>query len=199
MWLDPSSLPVTDEGASIRTWVGLRGERARLFAGTAPTLDVTAPASLDYSAAGGCQRVEDLSISGGAPRSLAVWITKGPTYGKKWLVVWGYLYGLYLYGDTPEVEHGRGRVLTAGATIDGSRHLLVSTYNGSVGKLYIDGVLVDTNTYGSLPNTAQPLAISARGDALEEPFNGQIHAAGAWDRALSATEVTDLYTWLASR
>lgn len=198
-WFDFETLPDTTDGTSIRTWVGLHGELARLYAGTAPTLNATAPASLDYSAAGGCQRVGELSISGAAPRSLAALITRGALYGKKWLVVWGYIYGIYLYGHTPQVEHGTGAVLDAGAAIDGERHLIVSTYNGSVGKLYVDGALVDTRTYGALTSTAQPLALAARGDAAYEPFNGRLHAAGAWDRALSAAEVAALHAWLTAR
>lgn len=45
----------------------------------------------------------------------------------------------------------------------------------------------------------RPKTPAARGDAAYEPFNGKLHAAGAWDRALSAAEVAALHAWLAAR
>jgi Concanavalin A-like lectin/glucanases superfamily len=71
------------------------------------------------------------------------------------------------------------------------------TTNSSI-KLYLNGVRVDdadggSGTFVSLANTASIFTVGATGDDYSYPFAGKIDDARVYNRALSATEVKQLY------
>ena len=72
-------------------------------------------------------------------------------------------------------------------------HLLIGTYNGSVGKLYIDGDSVSSNTYTmSLLNSNLPVFI---GKEFTDGryFDGIIDDVRIYNRALTNSEISALY------
>jgi hypothetical protein len=77
---------------------------------------------------------------------------------------------------------------------DGKWHLGVAVFNNTTATIYIDGVLkASDSTYVSWSrNTTENTCIGGRQD-LQEMFNGLIDNVTIWDRALSSTEVTELY------
>lgn len=72
-------------------------------------------------------------------------------------------------------------------------HLLIGTYNGSVGKLYIDGDSVAFKTFSmSLLNSTMPVYIGKE-FANGRYFDGIIDDVRIYNRALSASEISALY------
>ena len=70
---------------------------------------------------------------------------------------------------------------------------LVYTYNGTNGRLYVNGALNNTTALGtpaSVPSTA-PLRIGADTSAAQYYFTGSMDEVKIYNRALSATEVCD--------
>ena len=73
---------------------------------------------------------------------------------------------------------------------------LVFTYNGTTGILYLNGSEVASNTYSvTLTYNTQPWYIGADNSASPQGdhFNGYMDEIGIWSRALTSTEVTQLY------
>ena len=78
---------------------------------------------------------------------------------------------------------------------DGSWHYAVVTYDGSIVRLYVDGMQVGTKITSTTPDTggSQPLRIGANSQALNRYFKGDIDEVRVWDRAITATEASDQY------
>lgn len=79
---------------------------------------------------------------------------------------------------------------------DGEWHHVVGTYDGDAVKVYVDGVLEDTNSSpsGNLPTGIGPLRIGADYQAVPAGFFlGSIDDVRLFGRALSATEVRTLF------
>ena len=78
---------------------------------------------------------------------------------------------------------------------DDTWHFLLGTYDGSNMRLYVDGVLVDTSTSGCTGTSAENLFIGARkdGSGVQHLTTGDISDTFIFTKALSATEITDLY------
>ncbi|MFW6172561.1 MAG: LamG domain-containing protein, partial [Elusimicrobiota bacterium] len=73
-------------------------------------------------------------------------------------------------------------------------HLLV-TYDGSYTKIYIDGSedKSDSLSDGSLETSPQKTVIGNGDYYTKRHFDGKIDEVGIWDRALSSSEISDLY------
>ncbi len=118
-------------------------------------------------------------------------------------VSWEYTF--YKNGNTIGFNYwnsGGGDVITMSGTVanDGNWHHAVVTYDGSVttGKLYIDGSLVATDSAnaGVLQNRAETTKIGegyswGQGDGF---MNGSIDEVRIYNRALSQSEISRLYT-----
>jgi chitodextrinase len=80
-----------------------------------------------------------------------------------------------------------------GGLITSGWHLVTATYDGATARLYVDTVLVGTDTFTAPGNTSLPLSIghSSYGNA----FNGAIDEVRLYNRALTATEVTGIYSY----
>ena len=78
---------------------------------------------------------------------------------------------------------------------DSSWHYAVVTYDGSIVRLYIDGVQVGTKITSATPDNggSQPLRIGANSQGNNRYFTGQIDEVRVWNRALTAGEVSDQY------
>lgn len=76
---------------------------------------------------------------------------------------------------------------------EGVWYHLAGTYDGSIMKIYVDGVLENSTLWdGSIDTSGSPLIFGNRiwGD---RGFNGVIDEIGLWGRALSSTEIEELY------
>ena len=71
---------------------------------------------------------------------------------------------------------------------------LVGTYDGVETRLYVNGVLVDSKPFTAPINTStDELSIGATQEGSNFFFQGAIDEVSLWSRALSATEVSNLY------
>jgi hypothetical protein len=70
---------------------------------------------------------------------------------------------------------------------------VVITANGSLGKLYINGLLKETISYSGTLSEDSNLTLGYSSHQTSETLNGQIDAVGIWNRALSDAEVAELY------
>ncbi len=91
---------------------------------------------------------------------------------------------------------GVGSVLTALPSLD-AWHMVTGTYNGSVMKLYVDGINVATSSAsGALAVTSSPMIIGAADTtgSASKTFKGVIDDVSLFGRGLTADEVDALYT-----
>lgn len=82
--------------------------------------------------------------------------------------------------------------LTAAVPAGGGWHHVVSAFDGTTLKLYLDGALIGSTPTagGMLANTADPVYI---GGHIGSPFMGNLDAVGVFDQALTAGEVAELW------
>lgn len=71
---------------------------------------------------------------------------------------------------------------------------IVGTFDGTIAKLYVDGILIGFGNYATW-NTLNStnFFIGTRPDSLNSFFNGSIDDIGIWNRALSSNEIQTLY------
>jgi len=87
----------------------------------------------------------------------------------------------FLLGSTSLVHN-------SGIPSTGTWYHIAATYDGSNQKLYINGVLVDTESMtGSIPTNNNSLFIG--GDTTDRYFDGKIGAAKIYSKALTASEL----------
>ena len=100
-------------------------------------------------------------------------------------------------GNEPEFTiHDDGSWVTAqyGNSVSSNQwHHYVGTYDGTTIRFYVDGTLVDTNTVGDMDETNLPLGIAENLDASGRHLDGKMDEIRLYDRALSASEVSQLY------
>jgi len=80
---------------------------------------------------------------------------------------------------------------TGGSYNDGNWHYVVGVADGTNIYLYVDGSLVAQTADNSNGGSAIPYLIGNNGDSITAPSS--IDEVGVWSRALSSTEVYDLY------
>ncbi len=92
-----------------------------------------------------------------------------------------------------------GLVIFEGTTLYKNKwtHITV-TYDGAGDfKMYIDGIDIGaTKKSGASPNIGtitNPLRLGVDGRGLDTFFTGKIDGMGVWDKALTQTEITDIY------
>jgi len=129
----------------------------------------------------------------------AVQVGGDPVWGN-WIVGKEYLfkgYGLSFIGTEPIAVHSDGAAHAIDSNINVSLndwHHIASTYNGTLVKIYVDGMLRNSEAHG-FQNTNDPLTIGAWHFTSPERFlNGTIDEVKVYDRALSADEVWSEYT-----
>jgi hypothetical protein len=77
---------------------------------------------------------------------------------------------------------------------DGIWHNAVYTYDGTTHKLYLDNIIVDTDTYTINTGLTQLMFGKRASEPNWHPFTGKLDDIGIWNRALSQQEITALYT-----
>jgi hypothetical protein len=94
-----------------------------------------------------------------------------------------------------ETSTGSDRMVTSPNSYnDGQWHHGVVTFDGSILRLYVDGVQITTLSTSSIPETTgnHPLKIGANSRIVDNLFTGSIDEVGVWNRALTTTEITNL-------
>jgi hypothetical protein len=94
-----------------------------------------------------------------------------------------------------ETSSGSDRYVTSPNSYnDGQWHHGVVTFDGSILRLYIDGVQIITSSTSSTPETVgnHPLKIGANSRTADDIFTGSLDEVGVWNRALTTTEITNL-------
>lgn len=80
---------------------------------------------------------------------------------------------------------------------DGQWHYILGTYNRSIQKVYVDGMLSNTNSFSStIKTTTNPLSIGKGGFGSgwgKYYFNGQLDEIKIWNYALTEAQVTEEY------
>ena len=136
---------------------------------------------------------------GAAPRTLSVWYKTTVTTSQV-LSEYGNVGGLTVFGmfdgsagydliGWDSVNNVTSNVPVA----DGSWHNAVVTYDGTVMKLWRDGMLLGTNTT-ALNTTGTNLYVGARADLSTWFWNGSLDDVRVWDHALSQSELSALST-----
>ncbi|MFO7969946.1 MAG: LamG domain-containing protein, partial [Candidatus Izemoplasmatales bacterium] len=108
-------------------------------------------------------------------------------------------YAFYIDDDTPFVL--RAYTFSGITTITPSTESLIAgewyhavmTYNGSVIKLYINGVLNNTGTQAYTQSNKNITLGSDDANTGDDFYDGIIDEVGIWSRALTSDEVSDLY------
>ena len=81
------------------------------------------------------------------------------------------------------------------ANNDGKWHFVVSTFDGEMLRLYVDGSQVARKLGNGFPDDTgnQPLRVGANSLRLDGFFEGEIDEVRVWNRALSTEEIEDQY------
>lgn len=77
---------------------------------------------------------------------------------------------------------------------DNKWHHLVGTYDGTTARIYIDGVLNNSNTKSWTFSNNGNLSIGRAGDSNSEYFNGLIDGVRIYSKALSSSQIKKHYT-----
>lgn len=95
-----------------------------------------------------------------------------------------------------ETSTGSDRMVTSPNSYnDGQWHHGVVTFDGSILRLYVDGIQITTLSTSSIPETTgnnHPLKIGANSRIVDNLFTGSIDDVGVWNRALTTTEITNV-------
>jgi len=82
-----------------------------------------------------------------------------------------------------------------GGTISSGWHLVTGTYDGATARLYVDTTLVASETFTAPPNTTYPLNIGRYYASNGYGWNGVLDETRLYNRALTATEVGNIYNY----
>lgn len=164
---------------------------AYTFAGSDDYLSIGDKANLDF---------------GTGNFSISAWIKTSSNsiqviFGKQGTGSGWYFY--YQYGagfDSMILYHRASGTFAEGTTalVDGNWHYVVATREGAVGKIYVDGI-DDTLSSGDLSanvNSAGDnavIGIRIIGGTFDREFLGTIDEVAIWNKALTSSEVTELW------
>jgi hypothetical protein len=82
-----------------------------------------------------------------------------------------------------------------GGTVSPGWHMVTGTYDGTIGRLYVDSALVASETFTSPPNTNFRLTIGRYYGSNGFGWNGAIDEVRLYNTALTAAQVSALFTW----
>ncbi len=158
---------------------------------------------------GGAAYVVTPNIALGSAFSVSAWVNPAVTtqlgYGR--ILETQYNGGLYLGVNSVGTKYkfivntgagstghcGLGYGCAEGGTITAGWHLVTATYDGTTGTLYVDGVVVATDTFTAPSATNLPLYVG-RYYGGGAGWNGGVDDVRLYNRALAATEVSTLYS-----
>ena len=136
----------------------------------------------------------NVGISGSSPRTVCFWakVISGTSLLGWGLESAGLLFVLQLSG-TNYYFYGNNRDINTGVAYDNNWNFHCVTYDGTTLKWYLNNSIIASQAL-SLNTTDTPLSIgSANRNNTGYNYNGLIDEVGIWSRALSSTEVGELY------
>lgn len=146
-----------------------------------------------------------LNISGSAI-TVSVWFKTSSLSGKKILLnkgSYGYHwnYGIGFNDSNLMFRHNNGDIISTAVSVSlNTWHNFTAVYSGGNDYYYFDGVLVDTKSDGGWAEQTgnKQLTIGAAytfgTDGYSKLFNGQLDDVRIYNRALTATEISKLYS-----
>jgi hypothetical protein len=87
---------------------------------------------------------------------------------------------------------GRPLGCAESGTITSGWHLVTATYDGAIGRLYVDGALVASETFTAPANTNYALYIGRYYGGTGSGWNGSMDEVRLYNRALTSAEVAGL-------
>lgn len=151
-----------------------------------------------YNVSTNCILIQHATAFNSTDRSISVWI-KSSTSGDRCILSKGNAAGFLFRlrsGNVDYAWNGNYNVLTTTLANNAWQHVVV-VQSGTTATIYIDGVFIKTGTSGNLPisTSNDPISIFARlaYGRMSEHLAGQIDDVLIFDRALSESEITDLY------
>jgi hypothetical protein len=144
------------------------------------------------------QQVSIPSLGLSSTFSFSFWVKSTTASGSNMFSIGNYIYceANYSSGDIAACSpDNSAHVITAGGLMDGNWHHVayVSTGAAATQLLYVDGILQGTVT--ATPNLSGGSAATIASQNGSNYFQGTIDDVRVYDRALSASEITDLYHW----
>ncbi len=152
----------------------------------------------------------NLGITGGAI-SIAFWFQATSTQAHDWWIIdqtdgTNYIDNRVAYrynGGSPYLQFGRNKsgvaeqdanATHASSTLGTGWHFIVYSYDGTTVKGYLDNALIATTTASGNGTSAQAnLFATGNYGGGEDYIDGKVDEAGVWNRALTTTEISDLY------
>jgi hypothetical protein len=175
------------------TWIaGHIGTGALSFSGSGQYVKVPSNSSLNASTS--------VTVSGWFKSTNTGWnaivarITPGPPYPGYWLTTEGTDKLCFIVGSTGFTFYNVCQ--SSSPYNDGNWHLAVGVFDGTTQYVYLDGVEVASGTAASgknISNTTSDLWIG--NDATTDPMHGSIDDVRMYNRALTATDVAELYAY----
>ncbi|MCY2953793.1 MAG: DUF642 domain-containing protein [Planctomycetota bacterium] len=144
---------------------------------------------------------------GSAPRALSIWVRSadGKMNGyAEHIVDWGkadtrQAFGVDVYWGGIWGGYMHGADVYSGVPIDTAWHNLVLTYDGTTARIFVDGQEKNSGTW-PIDTPAGPLLLGTKpGFDAAATFDGTIDDIRIYDRPLSGSEVSSLYTWELTR
>ncbi len=139
--------------------------------------------------------------AGGEPRTLSVWVKQSQADAGNY-ISWGYTnnhqrFSLMDFQNNLNLSQHTDDFTTSYQTVANQWKHYVITYDGTDKiKFYVDGVFIVEITKNVLTTTSnQPLVFGARPTDFGESFHGILDEVRIYNRALSATDVTELYNY----
>lgn len=135
--------------------------------------------------------------------SLSAWIKPDTTSGVRTIIsnnnAWDYRmyqYNTDLYVQVSLDDGNSGYHLVSGVLSANTWQHVVSTFDGTTVKIYLNGtLLLREAAVGSIQTPATGITIGAGGGGGYELFSGNIDEARVYNRVLSDREVRQLYNW----
>ena len=172
--------------------------------GNTGTINGTLTASSDKNAAASSAYTFDgstsyittsLTFSNNQPLTVSMWVNWDGTTGDQTAVSWfdAGLTNRLFFGVNGSGQLVFGDGFQTGTALSSSSWVhLAATYDGSQSRIYINGVLSDVSSTG-LTYQFDNLTIGRQGSNSTEYWDGQIDEIQIFDRAVSATEVNDIF------
>lgn len=143
--------------------------------------------------------LDNIDQYNGDPQSISCWVNKATTatgehiFGNR---SFGFLYEQYGTNgfEFRAYDGTTGYTIESGNTTTGSYVHLVGVFDGSSIEMYVDGASVGTDTnISSIDHANLPISAGADADVNNRYFEGDVDHADLYSKALTATEVSNLY------
>ena len=154
-----------------------------------------------------------INASGGNKLTISVWVNPADitsnlhyhimrqdngTSSLDWLLAFQNYGTILSFGLYPSGVYSELDVPISASNYTNSWHNITAVYNGTSRSIYRDGILIGSDSINGnvsyTPNATFAFGAAAANTGAAEKFNGKIDDVGIWNRALTQTEITELYS-----